>query len=64
MPSPGLRSQQIVIGSCTNGRLDDIEAAAAYPGGQKGGTGCAHAGLPSLRADLPRSDEGWVPDDA
>ena len=31
----GTRIDQIVIGSCTNGRLDDIEMAASDPQGQK-----------------------------
>ena len=48
----GTKVQQIVIGSCTNGRLDDLAVAAEILQGQEGGDRHPHAGLSGLGADL------------
>ena len=48
----GTRVQQIVIGSCTNGRLDDLAVAAGHPARQEGRDRHPDAGLPGLGADL------------
>ena len=50
--SPGTKVQQIVIGSCTNGRLDDLAIAAEILKGKKVAHGHAHADLPGLVAHL------------
>ena len=47
----GTRVQQIVVGSCTNGRLDDIEIAARALG-KEGRAGDPHARLPGVLAHL------------
>ena len=52
--------QQVVIGSCTNGRLDDLAEAAAHRAGAPRGRRHAHARLPGLREDLGRGDEARV----
>ncbi len=48
----GTKVHQIVIGSCTNGRLDDLEIAAKIMNGKKVARH-AHADLPGLGRDLP-----------
>ena len=49
----GTKVHQIVIGSCTNGRLDDIAAAAEILRGKKVAQGHPHARLPRLEPHLP-----------
>lgn len=36
-----IRIDQVVIGSCTNGRLSDPKAGRGYPAGQEGGRGAS-----------------------
>ncbi len=45
---------QAVIGSCTNGRLEDLETAAQYPQRQEGGKGRALHHHPGHPGHLPR----------
>ena len=60
----GTRVHQIVIGSCTNGRLDDLAVAADILRGQEGGRGApACWSSPPRRASTSRrSSEGYVGD--
>ena len=48
----GTRIDQVVIGSCTNGRLDDLETAAAVAARQEAAQPHPHAGVPGLVAHL------------
>ncbi len=47
-PMLGQRIDAVFIGSCTNGRLSDLRAAAAVLRGRQGGAGHARAGGPGL----------------
>ena len=48
----GTKVHQVVIGSCTNGRLDDLEVAASLVRGPQGGPDHADARVPGVRANL------------
>ena len=52
--------QQVVIGSCTNGRLDDLAEAAAIVKGKHVAAGTRMLVFPGLREDLGRGDEARV----
>ena len=52
----GVKVQQIVIGSCTNGRLDDIAAAARILRGKKVARGTRMLVFPASCAHLPAGD--------
>ncbi len=54
----------MVIGSCTNGRLDDLEVAAEILQGRKRRQRRAHAGVPGLvaRSTGRRSTLGYLRD--
>lgn len=59
----GTRVHQIVIGSCTNGRLDDIEAAARILRGRKLAKGTRMLVFPaSARVFQEALDKGYVMD--
>ena len=59
----GTRVHQIVIGSCTNGRLDDIEAAARIMRGRKLAKGTRMLVFPaSARVFQEALDKGYVMD--
>ena len=59
----GTKVHQIVIGSCTNGRLDDLEVAARILKGKRRGQGRAHADLPGLVAHLQAGPHARLPGD-
>jgi 3-isopropylmalate/(R)-2-methylmalate dehydratase large subunit len=59
----GTRVQQIVIGSCTNGRLDDLEVAAGILRGRKVATGTRMLVFPaSGRIFSQALDKGYIQD--
>jgi 3-isopropylmalate/(R)-2-methylmalate dehydratase large subunit len=59
----GVKVQQIVIGSCTNGRLDDLETAAAILRGRKVAADTRMLVFPaSWRIYLEAMARGWVGD--
>ncbi len=59
----GTRVHQIVIGSCTNGRLDDLEAAAAILRGRKVAAGTRMLVFPaSFRVYMAALERGYVGD--
>jgi homoaconitase/3-isopropylmalate dehydratase large subunit len=55
----GVKLSQIVIGSCTNGRLDDLERRRASSRAQ-GGRGHAAAGVPGLERILAAAVESGI----
>lgn len=56
----GTRFDQAVIGSCTNGRLEDFAMAMPYPEGTQGASRCPAADHPRLHGGLARCHEGRV----
>ncbi len=59
----GTRVQQIVIGSCTNGRLDDLAVAAGILRGQKVATGTRMLVFPaSSRIFAQALEKGYIQD--
>ena len=56
----GLKVDQIVIGSCTNGRLDDLAMAARILKGRKVARSDADARLPGLLPDLQPGPRGGL----
>jgi len=59
----GIRIQQIVIGSCTNGRLDDLEVAAHIVRGKKVANGTRMLVFPaSYRIFMEAMERGYVAD--
>jgi 3-isopropylmalate/(R)-2-methylmalate dehydratase large subunit len=59
----GVKVQQIIIGSCTNGRLDDIEAAARIMRGRRVAQGTRMLVFPASARIFQRAIElGYVAD--
>ena len=52
----GTKVHQVVIGSCTNGRLDDLEIAAAIVRGKKVAPDTRMLVFPASGTDLPAGD--------
>ena len=55
---PALPIDQVVIGSCTNGRIQDLRAGRCYSEGEKGGRKCALHRHPRHPGDHPPGHEG------
>ena len=56
-----LKIDQVVIGSCTNGRLEDLEIAASIIGGKKVAKGCRVIVLPATqKIYLEAMEKGYI----
>ena len=56
----GTKIDEAVIGTCTNGRLDDLRVAAELLAGKEGGRGRSAARHPGFAGDLPAGHRGGL----